>query len=216
MSNMIDDKIKEQNEDIQYNKTPRKEVAAMLDIECLDNKSGAAILSIGVVLFDREFNMLEDTFFYTIDLDNSLKAGLKVGGDTFYWWMQQSEGARRALFGEESTNDKGELRYKRKNLGEVLHLLTQYLQGYDIKGVWGNSARFDLGIIQDSYEALGKSIPWKFTLERDVRTIVAFRPQIKKDIVKNSKILAHDPIEDCKLQIEYLAATFDEIGELPW
>ena len=59
----------------------------MIDMESLDNKSGAAILSIGVVLFDQTFNILEDTFFETIDLDSSLQAGLKVSGDTFYWWM---------------------------------------------------------------------------------------------------------------------------------
>jgi len=195
----------------------RKQVAAMIDIESLDNKSGAAILSIGVVLFDQTFNILEDTFFETIDLDSSLQAGLKVSGDTFYWWMQQSDEARRALYGVELYDNKGNSYYERKKLGHVLHLLTEYLYKYDIKGVWGNSARFDLGILQDSYEAIGKKLPWKYTMERDVRTIVAFRPQIKKDIVNAaSDITKHHPIDDCKLQIEYLAVTFDEIGELPW
>ena len=61
---------------------------------------------------------------------------------------------------------------------EVLTDFTGFCS-YDYE-IWGNSPRFDLGILQDAYRALNMKIPWDFRKERDVRTLVSFIPEIKK------------------------------------
>ena len=194
----------------------RKKVGAIVDLESLSRKNTGALLSIGVILFDQEFNEVDEPFFEAIELQSCLDVGCHVEADTFYWWMQQSDGAREALFGTKALDDRDNDIYVRKNLSHVLHLLTTYLHKYNVRGIWGNGASFDLGMLQNAYHAVGKQIPWKYSFERDIRTIVAMRPSIKKTIVEHSDILAHHPVDDCRLELEYLSAIFDEIGELPW
>jgi hypothetical protein len=79
--------------------------------------------------------------------------------------------------------------------------------------VWGNSARFDLGILEVAYTACKMVIPWQFWNERDVRTLVAFAPEIKA----NEPFLGdkHDPLHDCLHQIKYCHKTYKTLTLIP-
>jgi hypothetical protein len=67
--------------------------------------------------------------------------------------------------------------------------------------IWGNSARFDCGILQNAYNKAGFSIPWDFRKERCVRTLVSFAPEIKDNYKPIGT--AHNAVDDCKFQIGY-------------
>ena len=71
--------------------------------------------------------------------------------------------------------------------------------------IWGNSARFDIGKLEDAYVACSyHDNPWYFRSERDVRTLVAFAPDVKANIPFEG--IEHSPIDDCKHQIKYCSA----------
>jgi len=173
----------------------------MLDIETMGNKSNSVILSIGAVMFDIETGETGDEFYERIEFQSALDVGLKVNADTIEWWMMQSDAARQALFAKPRFEIK-------KVLGDFSgfcrkhEAINSHLGGVEI---WGNGARFDIGLLEDAYDACGFNNPWKFWNERDVRTIVAEAPQIK-DSIRFSGI-PHDPIDDAKHQIKYLVAT---------
>ena len=168
----------------------------MLDLETMGNKSNAAIISIGAVQFNLETGETGEEFYRRVDLQSSLDCGLKINASTLYWWLQQNDAARE------------EVARGGDHLAHVLADLAMWFKDNCVVGfkLWGNGARFDIGILEDAYVACAwTEMPWGFRDERDLRTLVAFQPAIKT-FVQNEwkeKMVEHHPIDDCKLQIEY-------------
>ena len=174
----------------------------MIDIETLGNKSGCVITSIAAVEFDIVTGETFREFYETVSIDSCLKVGLFVQEDTIKWWFSQDKEAQERMFTDT------------RNIREVLRELREFMNDIGTKNlqVWGNSNRFDLGILAQAFYACGeKEIPWKFTLERDVRTLVMFAPKIKSD--ESFIGVKHDPIADCKHQISYCTKIYNKISE---
>jgi len=173
----------------------------MVDIETLGNKAGAAIVSIAAVQFDLKTGETGETFYRNIDLQSCLNAGLKVSGDTVIWWMQQSDLARRKL--SENTIP----------LSIALSAFNGFIANFYTASmeVWGNSARFDLGILEVAYTALKIETPWAYWNERDVRTLVSFAPEIKQNIPFEG--VPHDALADCYHQIKYCSAIWNHFNK---
>lgn len=174
----------------------------MVDIETLDNKSHAAVLWIAGQFFNMEDGDQGASFNVAVNIKSNLNAGLNVNAETALWWMKK-EDALQAW-----TNAK------KHDLAEALDLFSEFIdentkdQDFEI---WGNSNRFDMGILDNAYSILNKKLPWKFRNERDVRTLVSFNPQIKEDMIKGAKeagVTLHDPLVDARLQIMYCVATY--------
>lgn len=177
----------------------------MVDIESLGNKPGAVITEISAVPFnwDNKNSAAEDKFCVKIDIESSVKLGLKIQVDTLQWWAQQ---------------DITVLEYVRKkdsiSLGAALFEFRGYLQSLypsQLK-VWGNSNRFDFGLLAAAYDAIGQEIPWYFRNERDVRTLVDLYPEIKQ----NHKFVgtAHIPEYDNINQIDYVVETKNRLRRI--
>jgi hypothetical protein len=164
----------------------------MLDLETMGKRAGCAIVSIGAVEFDIETGKFGREFYERVELQSCLNVGLFVEASTVYWWMQQSDAARKEFCAEPKANIKGAL--------ERLDAFMACLGDYQI---WGNGASFDLSILEAAYFAIGtgENLPWKFRNERDVRTLVSLAPIIKQ----NYPFIGteHSPIDDCKYQIGY-------------
>jgi len=172
----------------------------MLDLETMGNKSNAAIVSIGAVEFNLETGETGREFYKVVDLQSSLDYGLNVNGSTIYWWLQQSEAARKRIC------EKGD------NLAGVLGEFNLWMQDCVEKvKIWGNGARFDIGILEDAYVACQLETPWYFRSEMDVRTLVALKPEIKATFPNIG--VEHDPIDDCKHQIGYCCATWRSLNK---
>jgi len=179
----------------------------MLDLETFGKKAGAAIVSIAAVQFDLATGKTGKTFYQNIDLQSCLNAGLKVSGDTVMWWMKQEEKARRKL--TENTLD----------IQRALSAFNEFIDSIPIDEfaeyndlglkIWGNSARFDLGILEVAYTALKAEAPWKYYNERDVRTLVSFAPEIKQNMTFEG--VPHDALADCYHQIKYCSAIYQKL-----
>lgn len=175
----------------------------MVDIETLHNGSNSVITSIGAVEFDLETGVMGREFYTNVDIQSCLNVGLKVNGGTIEWWMKQSDEARNKLFME-----------PKLPIITALTQLNAWLEGCKSGyRIWGNSNRFDLGILNDAYAATGMGThPWRYSNERDVRTLVDFAPYIKDSYTKNRVGVAHDALDDCRFQITYCSAIWKRMN----
>lgn len=162
----------------------------MIDIETLGTESYSAILSIAAVRFNMDGETSKEIFHETINLESSLNFGLRINANTLKWWVDKDiETFKKNLSGI-------------KSLNIVLHDLTLWINSDDI--VWGNSARFDLGLLHNAFEKCMIPIPWSYRNERCVRTVADFNEKLTKEVKQSWKGEPHNPVDDCLLQIEYV------------
>lgn len=128
----------------------------MVDIETLGLEPGAAIVSIGAVVFGPAHT--GDTFFRSIDRESCVEAGLTIDEDTLEWWQDQEEAAKGQLEGGEPLSD-------------VLASFGSWYVGKGADEVWANSPSFDCEMLEAAYQAVGLEEPWAFHDERDYRTL---------------------------------------------
>jgi DNA polymerase III epsilon subunit-like protein len=166
----------------------------MIDIETMGTGANASILSIAAVRFDLNTGEVDSISSINVDLQSCLDIGLDIDASTVLWWMQQSEEARKALLNPS------------EGIEDALLLLSDLITKED--EVWGNSARFDLGILENAYRKCGIDTPWDFRKERDVRTLVSFAPEIKN---KYKPTVEHDPVSDCICQISYCSEIWNTL-----
>lgn len=69
--------------------------------------------------------------------------------------------------------------------------------------VWGNSNRFDCGLLHNAYTACEMDIPWEFRNERDCRTLVDYGQDIKEKEINIG--IQHNGVDDCIYQIGYVS-----------
>lgn len=177
----------------------------MLDLETMGNRSNSAIVSIGAVEFDILTGEIGRTFYRRVDMKSCLDLGMIVTADTIEWWLLQNETARKKI-----VNDTG------VHLAQMLADFTEFLNEIGGKDVclWGNGARFDIGILEDAFTASKLREPWNFRLERDVRTLASLRPEI----YTNFPIIGieHNPIDDCIYQIKYCSAIWRDLNGIKY
>lgn len=159
----------------------------MIDIETLDVRPTAVILSIGAVRFDAQGDRFGDSFHIHVDIDSNLDMGRTVSGSTIMWWLDQNEQARQRL-----------VEAKRVTLPVALHRLSKFITDQD--RVWGNGAAFDNVILADAYRACGIQLPWRFWNDRCYRTLAAQN----KHIPKTRTGVAHDALDDAITQAQHL------------
>jgi len=129
-----------------------------------------------------------------------LDKGLMIQASTIYWWLQQSDEARKRICANGG------------DLSLVLQRFTYWMEDcIDKVKIWGNGARFDIGLLEDAYVACNLKTPWYFRSEMDVRTLVAFAPYIKANYSMIG--VEHDPIDDCKHQIGYCVEIWNLINK---
>jgi hypothetical protein len=169
----------------------------MIDIETLGTKPYCVVLSIAAVEFDIETGKTGKEFYERIDLKTSVNSKLQIDADTLQWWFNQSKEAQKELF------------INVKPLREVLTKLTTFCKKKGYK-VWGNSARFDLGIIESLYLIHKELVPWGKWSELDVRTMSFLRPDIKKNYTHEG--VDHSALSDCYKQIGYTSKIYQDLN----
>jgi len=173
----------------------------MLDLETMGNAQNACIVSIGAVEFDINTGETGREFYELINLQSCIDKGLSITASTVYWWLQQSEAARKQLCKPSDS------------LAEVLQKFKSFTALLGDYKIWGNSARFDIGILESAYRSIGYesiTLPWNFRNEMDVRTLVAFAPKVKEHYPFTGVV--HNPIDDCKNQIGYCSAIWQKLN----
>lgn len=135
--------------------------ALMLDLETLDNRASAAIASIGAVLFDPHGDWIGDTLHIHVDLPCQRAYHRTIGAETVLWWLQQQNDARQSFVTGQNDGPAD------------LIVALEALEAFIPKDgeIWSNGNSFDFAILADAYDRFNWQRPWKFWLERDLRTL---------------------------------------------
>lgn len=163
----------------------------MIDLETFGTNANAAILSIGLVMFNRTSEETkEEHLFISAD---SVKGEVDV--PTIIWWLGQSREAQGAL-----------IEGMRTGLTEAAacHRLEALFQDYSDPArvrVWGNGASFDITLLESMFKRNKRPVPWRFYNVRCYRTLKSEMKHIDPPRVNG---LAHDALHDARFQTDHL------------
>jgi hypothetical protein len=168
----------------------------MIGLETLGTGVDSVILSIAAVEFCLQTGKTGRCFYREIDLESSMGWGFKIDADTLKWWINQGDEAKK-IFG-----DTGKV--------EVYTALAAFRDfSVNHEFFWGNSARFDLGILNWAVERMSIDVWWDFRNERDLRTLVGLMPHIKEAHIFDG--VKHNALVDCLNQVKYCSETWKAI-----
>lgn len=180
----------------------------MLDIETLDTKPSAAVLSIAAVAFrfvrgDEGASVVEQGFIERIpSLRQQLVClGRTVSVDTQSWWAKQDKTAQGEVVGPPGGP-----------VGTAMSELAAFVSSLEPDYIWAQGASFDFPILQSLAGTQGVDL-WPFWKERDCRTILGLPdsgPVDRKAIAAAHGLQAHKALDDCRIQAEAMkVALFD-------
>lgn len=161
----------------------------VIDLETYGVTPGSVVLSIGAVQFDPFTGISGKKFFQAINIQKSILLGFHKETKTIDWWKQQSTDAYMlAHSGTESPVTV---------LKRFSAWFNKVADGQPVY-VWGNSAKFDLGILCAAYRLCGLPYPIDSFLERDYRTLYT-QAEWTRNIRWETPFqgLKHDPVNDC-------------------
>lgn len=171
----------------------------MVDLETLDTRPSAIILSIGACLVDWGRGVASEPFYRVIEVESCREVGLTESSDTRAWWDKQSPEARKVF------TDPG------IKLIEALCDFSDYLKPFGRTRIWGNGSDFDNVILANAYDALGLDAPWKFWDNRCFRTV----KNIHKGHIKEStrEGTYHNALDDAIHQANMLLQCRSILGQ---
>lgn len=167
----------------------------MVDLETLGTDPGAAILSIGAVVFDRDG--LGEDFAASVDLESCQDYGLDIDASTLSWWLKRDAEQRAVLHDGDDLND-------------VLAAFTRWYRARNADQLWANSPIFDVAILDRACARVGVTPPWAYWELRDYRTLsaVGIAPDLDRDGTE------HDALDDARHQARVAAATLDRLDRI--
>lgn len=184
----------------------------MVDIETLGTRMDSVILEISAVEFNRHNGEIGEIFDKKIDIASQVNSyNRKIDARTLKWWSEQSNDAKKNIFGCDDTLQLCEALCDFKSFYDRCNNLQYGDDDNRTVTLWGNGSIFDLGILQHAFETVTKDgkIPWKFWAVNDVRTVVALNPSVKKNCKFDG--IQHCAVDDCKHEIKYLVDTLKTI-----
>lgn len=161
----------------------------MLDLETMGTDENFVILSVGMVKFNIDTGEIGNKLHLKISINDSLKKGFKIDGNTLIWWLNNDKKAKEMI-------NKGE----KFSINNTLDYISEFLNK-DLE-IWAKSPSFDCNLLKSYYQKLNRNIPWNFRNQQDVRTLINLNKKLYEEITKDVKI-THDAIDDCINQINY-------------
>ena len=160
----------------------------MIDLEGLATGPDTTILTIAAQAFDPFGSGYYDRHYYArVTLESQENRAIDDG--TIAWWSTQPEHAREEAFGEQ---DRIPLDQALDELGKLI---------WHSKLIWSQGPTYDMNILEHAYKSYGKSLPWKYYMVRDSRTVFSLWPELPKPPT------SHHALEDCRRQIGLLQKT---------
>lgn len=163
------------------------------DIETLDTKNSAVVVSIGLVKFnldeDDNYDTLEDeerSFYAVLDLDEQINThGRTASAGTVTFWIGQDKQAQHVF------------KEKREAVEVVLKAITKWV-GRNNSNLWGNGNVFDNVILRSLYADYDLPFPFRYWEDLDLRTLKYLSGSPKLNIPKG---VAHNALDDAKYEV---------------
>ena len=184
----------------------------MFDIETLDTRQSAIVLSVGAVVW-RTIGMTVhvsgkvdsklrwekvDEFYRILDIDSQVARGRTLSESALFWWLQQDSTARSEAFNPRRTH--AQVVTTAFNVWAHEHVengLTRF---------WADPACFDFPIWENLVDGVECKYPWRYNQRYDVRSIVTEASYSVSSHRYDGEGTAHTPVYDCERQIDLLVA----------
>ena len=169
---------------------------AMIDLETVGLETEAAIVSVGIVIFDPRYNKVntKETYYAELDWRNQDR---QIDQNTITeFWDKQPAKIRKALNGTEKLED-------------VLADIQMFLPD-DCK-VWGNGPTFDITKLEHCYRQHQMDIPWKFWNIRDCRTVLDMYESSRGGLRKGMGSGGHNALRDAMHEAQCVCAMWYEL-----
>ncbi len=140
----------------------------MLDIETLDTRPSAVVLTIGAVAFDWN-GAIGSPFSVRLDAVPQQTQGRTVDVSTVEWWLKQEKAAQAAVM------------IPAVAIINALDSFALWLKPLRPAGVWGCGADFDCAIVASLYASFDYPCPFTWRQHRCYRTLKSLRPDIKPE-----------------------------------
>ncbi len=190
----------------------------MVDLETLDTKPSAVVLSVGAVIWETMYNPASDALSYDIrerfmrvlDMEEQFTRGRTVSQSTLLWWQDQDSTAKAEAFNP-----------VRQSVETVLDDFMAFVSHYSfedsadkkIKAFWASPVAFDLPIWEDLAMTFSGYVPWRYNQRYDVRTVVREANISAKNHEDPELVgIPHTPIYDCEWQISILTAARNKLN----
>jgi hypothetical protein len=180
----------------------KKPCDIMIDLETVGKRAGCAILSIGAVALCpiQEHPDIDGNSFYTIiSLPSCYALKLEADIDTLAWWSKQDAAVIQQAFSGH------------RDIKEALINFAGFLYQWPNKRVWGNSASFDLKILEAAYLAADIPVPWTYREEMCYRTLKNLLPEITAPVANTC---AHDALADAQFQATHLTLLLNHLDTI--
>ena len=185
----------------------------VVDLETLGRKPGCPILEIGAAAQIGGNIILP--FSAHPNLQEQHQAGMVADPATVLWWMKNDETmvkAREHQFqGHGLEGESGEPVCKA--LMDFSAFLSLVGEACEVR-IWGNSARFDLGILEELYHRFHIEVPWKFWEERDLRTVFELLEPEHAIVRDFDKMPYHTGLGDASYELSRLLLALRRLDDM--
>lgn len=155
----------------------------MLDLETLDTKSSAVILTLGAVKFDPYSDRDPwDPVYIKFNVDQQTDQGRTISTDTLTWWGQQTAEIQADAFDESG----------RISIPAALDEIRRAVA--HCTDIWCQGPQFDITILENLFVSFGEPVPWNYGVIRDSRTLFSISPDCRV------RELAHNSLADAYCQ----------------
>lgn len=127
-----------------------------IDIETLDTKPSALVLSIGLCVFNKDG--ITHTLYRELQIQCQISEGRTISESTLKFWLEQGQKFNDLIFSDEKAF-----------ITLAISDLNKYLDQDTL--IWANSPDFDLVILEDLAKTYNIGFNWNFRNFRDFRTI---------------------------------------------
>lgn len=163
----------------------------MFDLETLDTKPTAVVLTLGAVKFDA--NSIGETLSLRIDINAQVELGRTISDSTLDWWGKQSKEIQDIAFSEEN----------RVPLHDAIEQFHKFVWGAE--RIWSQGS-FDVNIMENMYANVQRPLSWNYWQVRDSRTLFDF---IDGELVRSNP---HDALQDAISQAKGVQNALRKIG----
>jgi hypothetical protein len=186
----------------------------MFDLETLDTKPSAVVLSVGAVVWETFYNEVPgltwepvERFMRVLNIQEQVDRHRAVSQDTLLWWQRQDPTAKAEAFNPVRQPVEQVLNEFRDFAGRFI-VGTQPLNAF-----WASPATFDFPIWEDLAMTFSNYVPWTYRQKYDVRTVVREANYSAKDHEADKLDgIPHTPVYDCEWQIDLLTAARQKLA----
>ena len=171
-------------------------LAVMVDLESLNITPDTCILTIGAVVFEPKSTGIIERIEIRPSIDEQLQLGRTISEDTVEWWGKQSPEAQEEAFG-----DHGRIPFK-----DAMERFYQFCLHKHT--VWSNGASFDVVVMENALQQVGKRIPWAYYNVRDTRTLYDATGLRLGD---GGHVTSHKAVEDAEHQAVVVQAGYKKL-----